>query len=46
MPLVAVQVRRAVGRRDDLLERCGHWIQQERPEEVNRLLADFLVGNV
>lgn len=21
---------------------CGHWTQQERPEEVNRLLADFL----
>jgi len=21
---------------------CGHWTQQERPEEVNRLLLDFL----
>jgi pimeloyl-ACP methyl ester carboxylesterase len=21
---------------------AGHWIQQERPEEVNRLLLDFL----
>ena len=21
---------------------CGHWIQQERPEETNQILADFL----
>ncbi|MER5996608.1 alpha/beta fold hydrolase, partial [Streptomyces viridosporus] len=21
---------------------CGHWIQQERPDEVNRLLTDWL----
>jgi pimeloyl-ACP methyl ester carboxylesterase len=25
-----------------LLPEAGHWIQQERPEEVNRLLLDFL----
>jgi pimeloyl-ACP methyl ester carboxylesterase len=25
-----------------LLENCGHWIQQERPEEVSRLLTDWL----
>ncbi|MET7797040.1 alpha/beta fold hydrolase [Streptomyces decoyicus] len=25
-----------------LLEGCGHWVQQERPEEVNRLLVDWL----
>ncbi|MYT75462.1 MULTISPECIES: alpha/beta hydrolase [unclassified Streptomyces] len=25
-----------------LLEDCGHWIQQERPAEVNRLLTDWL----
>ena len=25
-----------------LLEGCGHWIQQERPEEVNGLLIDWL----
>ncbi|MFI8992497.1 alpha/beta fold hydrolase [Streptomyces sp. NPDC053542] len=25
-----------------LLEGCGHWIQQERAEEVNRLLIDWL----
>jgi pimeloyl-ACP methyl ester carboxylesterase len=24
------------------VERCGHWTQQEQPEEVNRLLLDFL----
>lgn len=27
-----------------ILEGCGHWIQQERPEEVNRLLTDWLHG--
>ncbi|MEV4229716.1 alpha/beta hydrolase [Streptomyces bobili] len=25
-----------------LLDGCGHWIQQERPGEVNRLLTDWL----
>ncbi|WP_172386304.1 alpha/beta fold hydrolase [Streptomyces sp. MNP-20] len=25
-----------------LLEGCGHWIQQESPDEVNRLLTDWL----
>ncbi|MCQ8193052.1 alpha/beta fold hydrolase [Streptomyces rugosispiralis] len=25
-----------------ILEGCGHWIQQERPEEINRLLVDWL----
>ncbi|MFH8342239.1 alpha/beta fold hydrolase [Streptomyces sp. AM6-12] len=25
-----------------LLDDCGHWIQQERPEETNRLLIDWL----
>lgn len=25
-----------------LLEGCGHWIQQERPEEVNGLLTEWL----
>ncbi|GAB2803807.1 alpha/beta fold hydrolase [Streptomyces daliensis] len=25
-----------------LLEGCGHWVQQERPEEVNALLTDWL----
>jgi len=27
-----------------LLEGCGHWTQQERPEEVNALLLDWLKG--
>jgi pimeloyl-ACP methyl ester carboxylesterase len=26
----------------DILDGCGHWTQQERPHEVNRLLIDFL----
>ncbi|MBC7172808.1 MAG: alpha/beta hydrolase, partial [Polyangiaceae bacterium] len=25
-----------------LLEGAGHWVQQERPAEVNALLIDFL----
>ncbi|MFE9537395.1 alpha/beta fold hydrolase [Streptomyces sp. NPDC006691] len=27
-----------------VLDDCGHWIQQERPAEVNRLLTDWLAG--
>ncbi|MGW4378410.1 alpha/beta fold hydrolase [Kitasatospora sp. NPDC004531] len=27
-----------------LLDGCGHWIQQERPEEVNRLLTAWLAA--
>ncbi|MFC4498869.1 MULTISPECIES: alpha/beta fold hydrolase [Streptomyces] len=27
-----------------LLDGCGHWIQQERPEEINRLLTDWLAS--
>jgi pimeloyl-ACP methyl ester carboxylesterase len=27
-----------------LLPGAGHWIQQERPSEINRLLIDFLNG--
>jgi pimeloyl-ACP methyl ester carboxylesterase len=27
-----------------LLAGAGHWIQQERPEDVNRLMLDFLAG--
>jgi pimeloyl-ACP methyl ester carboxylesterase len=27
-----------------LIRECGHWTQQEKPEEVNRILIDFLRG--
>ncbi|MGP3977701.1 alpha/beta fold hydrolase [Streptomyces sp. 8N114] len=27
-----------------ILEDCGHWIQQERPQETNRLLTDWLAS--
>ncbi|MFI2211238.1 alpha/beta fold hydrolase [Streptomyces sp. NPDC020141] len=27
-----------------ILDGCGHWIQQERPEEVNRLLTEWLAA--
>ncbi|MEU3713687.1 alpha/beta fold hydrolase [Streptomyces catenulae] len=27
-----------------LLDGCGHWVQQERPDEVNRLLLEWLRG--
>ncbi|MFH8927134.1 alpha/beta fold hydrolase [Streptomyces pristinaespiralis] len=27
-----------------LLDGCGHWVQQERPDEVNRLLTDWLAS--
>ncbi len=30
--------------RAEVLEGCGHWTQQERPTEVNRLLLEFLTG--
>ena len=28
--------------RSEVLPGCGHWVQQERPDEVNSLLLDFL----
>ncbi len=28
--------------RKELVRDCGHWTQQEKPQEVNRLLLDFL----
>jgi epoxide hydrolase A/B len=31
-------------KRSVVLEGCGHWTQQERPDEVNRLLTEFLHG--
>ncbi|MFD8694330.1 alpha/beta fold hydrolase [Kitasatospora purpeofusca] len=27
-----------------ILDGCGHWVQQERPEEVNHLLIDWLAS--
>ena len=30
------------GLRTELIRRCSHWTQQERPDEVNRLLLGFL----
>nr|WP_219528228.1 alpha/beta hydrolase [Nonomuraea guangzhouensis] len=27
-----------------ILDGCGHWIQQERPEEVNEILSDWLAS--
>jgi pimeloyl-ACP methyl ester carboxylesterase len=30
--------------RSEILPGCGHWTQQERPEETNRLLLDFLAA--
>ncbi|MEU9380782.1 alpha/beta hydrolase [Streptomyces sp. NPDC048279] len=27
-----------------VLDGCGHWIQQERPDEINRLLVDWLAA--
>ena len=29
-------------RMSEVLEACGHWTQQERPEDVTRLLLEFL----
>lgn len=31
-------------RGETVIQGCGHWIQQERPAETNRLLEDFLAG--
>ncbi len=31
-------------RGQSVLPRCGHWIQQERPEDTNRILIEFLEG--
>jgi pimeloyl-ACP methyl ester carboxylesterase len=30
--------------REVILDGAGHWLQQERPDEVNGLLLDFLAG--
>ena len=30
--------------RSEILPGCGHWTQQERPDEVNHLLLEFIAG--
>lgn len=30
--------------RSEILTDCGHWTQQEKPDEVNRILLEFLAG--
>jgi pimeloyl-ACP methyl ester carboxylesterase len=30
--------------RVEMIRNCAHWTQQERPDEVNRLMLDFLGG--
>ncbi|HEX7323063.1 MAG TPA: alpha/beta hydrolase [Mycobacterium sp.] len=32
------------GYREVMIDGAGHWLQQEKPEEINRLLVDFLGG--
>jgi len=39
MPQMVPNLRRTV-----MLEGAGHWVQQERPEEVNAALVEFLRG--
>ena len=26
----------------EIIKECGHWTQQEKPKEVNKILLDFL----
>ena len=41
--VIAAQAETLPGLRSStLLPGCGHWVQQERPEEVNRLLTEWL----
>ena len=30
--------------RSEILTDCGHWVQQEKPDEVNEILLEFLTG--
>ena len=43
---VAGRMRQCVPRLADpvLLAGCGHWTQQERPDEVNQAVISFLAG--
>ena len=40
--LTAGMEARAPDLRKELIKDCGHWTQQEKPEELNRILVDFL----
>jgi pimeloyl-ACP methyl ester carboxylesterase len=47
LPPHALQLLRGIERyvdsvRVEMLAGSSHWVQQDRPEEVNRLLDDFL----
>ena len=39
LPRFVPQLRRTI-----MLPGCGHWTQQERPDEVNAALLEFLKG--
>ena len=46
-PILSPQLAKNMDRyfpnlRTEIVSGCGHWTQQERPEEVNRLIIDFL----
>lgn len=32
--------------RSVILDNCGHWVQQEKPDQVNQLLTEFISGLV
>ncbi|MBI2912709.1 MAG: alpha/beta hydrolase [Chloroflexi bacterium] len=40
--LTAGMEARAPNLRKELIRDCGHWTQQEKPQELNRLLVEFL----
>ena len=39
LPTLVPNLRRTV-----MLEGCGHWTQQERPDETNAAMLEFLAG--
>ncbi|OED40100.1 epoxide hydrolase [Chromatiales bacterium (ex Bugula neritina AB1)] len=43
-PAVAMQKYAGNAHRDFTLPGCGHWTQQERPQEVNKILLDWLAS--
>ena len=46
IPLGDIEAMRAYADdlRIEMLAPCGHWTQQERPDDVNRLLLEFFSG--